>query len=371
MPSIRVIRKRQRKFRIWNPVAMQGAIDEVRADRLSYRQAAVHFGVPKSTLRDRVSGKVASDSTYGQRPLLSEKDENALVEYCLYSASFGFPLTKSQVVTHALAIFNRRHPQTPKVALSQTWWVNFRERQKQRLTTRTPDIIDRGRASCAKRGPVEDYFNLLSSTMDRYGLRGKPHCIYNCDETGFQLDSQRRKVVVPRGTKHTYRQAPGTREHITVLACLNAAGEDIPPFIIYKGGYPGGPYNKEGVPNALYGKSPAGYMDNDLFVKWFNQHFLKHATQERPLLLVMDGHASHLGPELIQAAQGAGVILLCLPPHTSHILQPLDAHIQFFWTLEGRFCRHNWGSVGCEPLLYTFQKGVFKGPQKLISEDEG
>uniref|UniRef100_A0AAV2LVG0 HTH CENPB-type domain-containing protein n=1 Tax=Knipowitschia caucasica TaxID=637954 RepID=A0AAV2LVG0_KNICA len=125
---------------------MQGAIDEVRAGRLSYRQAAVHFGVPKSTLRDRVSGKVASDSTYGQRPLLSEKDENALVEYCLYSASFGFPLTKSQVVTHALAIFNRHHPQTPKVALSQTWWVNFRERQKQRLTTRTPDIIDRGRA---------------------------------------------------------------------------------------------------------------------------------------------------------------------------------------------------------------------------------
>uniref|UniRef100_A0AAV2MQ26 Transposase n=1 Tax=Knipowitschia caucasica TaxID=637954 RepID=A0AAV2MQ26_KNICA len=316
---------------------MEGAIDEVRAGRLSYRQAAVHFGVPKSTLRDRVSGKVASDSTYGQRPLLSEKDENALVEYCLYSASFGFPLTKSQVVTHALAIFNRRHPQTPKVALSQTWWVNFRERQKQRLTTRTPDIIDHGRASCAKRGPVEDYFNLLSSTMDRYGLRGKPHCIFNCDETGFQLDSQRRKVVVPRGTKHAYRQAPGTREHITVLACLNAAGEDIPPFIIYKGGYPGGPYNKEGVPNALYGKSPAGYMDNDLFVKWFNQHFLKHATQERPLLLVMDGHASHLGPELIQAAQGAGVILLCLPPHTSHILQPLDRRcgwrLQKVWPL--------------------------------------
>ncbi|KAK7901882.1 hypothetical protein WMY93_018651 [Mugilogobius chulae] len=42
-----------------------------------------------------------------------------------------------------------------------------------------------------------------------------------------------------RETKHTYRQAPGTRDHITVLACFNAAGEDVPPFIIYKGGAPG------------------------------------------------------------------------------------------------------------------------------------
>lgn len=41
---------------------------------------------------------------------------------------------------------------------------------------------------------------------------------------------------MPRGTKHAYRQARGTRDHITILACFNAAGEDVPPFVIYKGG---------------------------------------------------------------------------------------------------------------------------------------
>ncbi|XP_032390430.1 uncharacterized serine-rich protein C215.13 [Etheostoma spectabile] len=171
--------------------------------------------------------------------------------------------------------------------------------------------------------------------MEEHVLREKPRQIYNCDETGFQLDSNRRNVIVPRGAKHAYRQAQGTREHITVLACLNAAGEDIPPFIIYKGGYPGGPYNKVGVPNALYGKSQAGYIDSELFRKWFVGHFLKFATQERPLLLVMDGHVSHLDPELVRAAQREGVILLCLPPHTSHILQPLD--VSFFGPLKADF----------------------------------
>lgn len=49
----------------------------------------------------------------------------------------------------------------------------------------------------------------------------------------------------------------------------------------------------------------------------------------------MDGHQSHLGPELVRAAQREGVILLCLPPHTSHILQPLD--VSFFGPLKADF----------------------------------
>ncbi|KAK9517519.1 hypothetical protein VZT92_022885 [Zoarces viviparus] len=63
--------------------------------------------------------------------------------------------------------------------------------------------------------------------------------------------------------------------------------------------------------------------------------FLKFAAQERPLLLIMDAHQSHLDPELVRAAQREGVILLCLPPHTSHILQPLD--MSFFGPLKADF----------------------------------
>ncbi|XP_078140067.1 uncharacterized protein LOC139925965 [Centroberyx gerrardi] len=335
MPNIRQLRKRERKTRKWTPEAMEQAMQEVEAGRLTCRQAAKRFGVPKSSLNDRVSGRVASGCVHGQRPLLAPEDENSLVEYCLYSASHGFPLTKPHIQAHALAIYNRRHPNAQKTAVGQTWWINFRERYHHRLTAWTPDIIDHGRASCAKRGSINEYFRLLTATLEEHELREKPRQIYNCDETGFQLDSMRRKVIVPRGTKHAYRQAQGTRDHITILACFNAAGEDVPPFVIYKGGYPGGPYNKEGVPDALYGKSPAGYMDGELFRKWFVGHFLKFAAQERPLLLIMDGHKSHLDPELVRVAQREGVILLCLPPHTSHILQPLD--VSFFGPLKADF----------------------------------
>ena len=78
--------------------------------------------------------------------------------------------------------------------------------------------------------------------------------------------------------------------------------------------------------------SLVGDLDGGLLKKWSTEHFLKFAVQERLLLLVMDRHQSQVDPELVQAAEREGVFLLCLPPHTSHILQPLD--VSFFGSLK-------------------------------------
>lgn len=99
-----------------------------------------------------VSRCVSSDCFHGQKTLTPADS----LEYCLYSASHGFPLTKPHVLAHALAIYNHRHTESPKLTLGQAMWIHFRERQKHCLTAQTPDIIDRGRACCAKRWPIEE-----------------------------------------------------------------------------------------------------------------------------------------------------------------------------------------------------------------------
>ena len=38
----------------------------------------------------------------------------------------------------------------------------------------------------------------------------------------------------------------------------------------------------------------------------------------------MDGHSSHFQPDVINQAAAEGVIMFCLPPHTTHLTQPLD-----------------------------------------------
>jgi hypothetical protein len=55
------------------------------------------------------------------------------------------------------------------------------------------------------------------------------------DETGFQLDYNPQQVVAAKGTKHLQSRTRGNKETITVVACINAEGEQIPPHIIVKG----------------------------------------------------------------------------------------------------------------------------------------
>lgn len=89
-----------------------------------------------------------------------------------------------------------------------------------------------------------------------------------------------------------------------------------------------------------------------MFRKWFDGHFPKFTAQ----LLVVDGHQSHLDPELVRETQRERVILLCLPPLTSHILQLRD--MSFFGPLKADFS----GLAGDLSA---------KGPKRLIPADKG
>ena len=52
--------------------------------------------------------------------------------------------------------------------------------------------------------------------------------------------------------------------------------------------------------------------------------FLENIPPVRPVHVIEDGHATHISIEL---AHANNVHLLCLPAHTTHILQPLDVNV--------------------------------------------
>lgn len=60
-------------------------------------------------------------------------------------------------------------------------------------------------------------------------------------------------------------------------------------------------------------------------------HYVK-PTNEDKVLLIVDGHASHKYLEVLEFAKANGIVLLCLPPHCTHRLQPLD--VSFFGPLK-------------------------------------
>jgi hypothetical protein len=50
----------------------------------------------------------------------------------------------------------------------------------------------------------------------------------------------------------------------------------------------------------------------------------EEAIQLPPILLMYNGHGSHTTLDWVTLAHSNNIILFCLPPHTTHRLQPLD-----------------------------------------------
>ena len=83
----------------------------------------------------------------------------------------------------------------------------------------------------------KDYFDLLDDTLTKFGLKDKPAQIYSCDESGMPLEFKLPKIIAGKGTKKVRQCISGTKTQITILACANAAGQTIPPMVVFAGKY--------------------------------------------------------------------------------------------------------------------------------------
>ena len=319
--------KRLRKN--WSDDSMLAAMEAVRTSQMSISVAANRFKVPRKTLDDRLKGRVQHGSHPGVSTVLTVQEENSLVNYLLHMAQCGFPLTRTMVKAYAWSMAKRSgtaHRFHPEYGPGDHWWSLFKKRHPE-LALRTADSLERSRAEALNPDVVKEYFDLLHKCLDSNNLLRRPRQIYNCDETFLPLDYSREKVVAAKGSKNIYRQSHGTTEHITMLCCASAAGFPLPPMIIFAKSFPGGPYHFEGPDDALYARSESGWIDSELFLSWFNKIFLKYSVPDRPIMLLTDGHKSHLTLDVVDLCIQNKIILFCLPPHTTHALQPLDVAV--------------------------------------------
>jgi hypothetical protein len=106
---------------------------------------------------------------------------------------------------------------------------------------------------------------------------------------------------------------------------MNAAGGFVPPMLIFKRKRMTDILLRGAPPGTIGSCSPNGWIDSELFVTWL-EHFVKFVkpSQERKVLLLVDGHSSHKTYAAIELARASGVTMICFPPHTTHRMQPLD-----------------------------------------------
>ena len=142
----------------------------------------------------------------------------------------------------------------------------------------------------------------------------------------------------------------GNKSQITVIACVSTVGQVIPPFVIFDAKGLNQQWTVGEVFGTRYGLGSTGWVDTNLFKRWLTDHLLIHTVGGSPILLALDGHSTHYQPELIKYAIKNKVILFCLPPHTTHESQRLDASVfkplkQNWNAACNRFMQQNPGKV--------------------------
>ncbi|KAF0309116.1 Jerky -like [Amphibalanus amphitrite] len=153
-----------------------------------------------------------------------------------------------------------------------------------------------------------------------------PDRIFNLDESGLATDVRTEQVFVSKKDRNAYlRAASCGKATYSVLFCASASGVFMPPFTVYKGLHLYESWTNGGPAGAVYGVTKSGWMEGSVFEGWFSKVFLPHVKDmTKPVLIIYDGHGSHLTYDTVYEAMENEVIILCLPPNTSQALQPLD-----------------------------------------------
>ncbi len=136
----------------------------------------------------------------------------------------------------------------------------------------------------------------------------------------------------------------------TVLACASASGFSLPPFIIYPRKRITEGLRSGAFPGTVFNCSDSGWVNGELFLVWLN------FFPSRPVLLILDGHASHVSIQVIEFARSNMVPMLCLPARTTHQLQPMDISVSFYYKACKRYMTDHPGRVmimGTSSSYYT------------------
>ncbi|OWF49330.1 Ligand-dependent nuclear receptor corepressor-like protein [Mizuhopecten yessoensis] len=120
---------------------MEEAVRAVKDGEMSVRLAAERYGLPKSTLYDRVSGRFNLETKPGRKPVLDITTENQIINSVTENAEKGFGLSRQQLLTRAGILCKRANISGfCNVTPSKHWWYGLKRRHPE-IGLRKPEKL--------------------------------------------------------------------------------------------------------------------------------------------------------------------------------------------------------------------------------------
>jgi hypothetical protein len=154
--------------------------------------------------------------------------------------------------------------------------------------------------------------------------------LWNVDESGLCDQPKDRHQVVGHKDETSFQVVNGEKgENHTILAFVSGDGSVCPPTMLVRGRRIQTALRAVCPRGMRVSCSPKGYISAgaffeyaEFFVRWLKG---QGALRGERHLILMDGHSSHLyNLELMELMRANNIEVGSLPPHTTHLIQPLD-----------------------------------------------
>jgi hypothetical protein len=254
-----------------------------------------------------------SDDVTNLRAYLSALDSVNLQQSVLGASNIMQKITKSPV-----------HPSAPTVR---------KYVQETGLFLRKPRAADQGRLRVIE--SIEDfvhYYDIMEEKLD--AISHDPRRIFNVDEVGIQTAERSFQLIT--GRQYLNKNLNETSGHVTLVLCSSPFGEFMTPHFLFQHAESSQPPNLlSGTVNSTCEYNSTGYQDEHTWKNWMNLFILwKNRWLEGnglckmdPVLLLLDGHYSHLDLDVLFTAAMNSIEIVCMLAHATHLVQPNDQAI--------------------------------------------
>ena len=111
--------------------------------------------------------------------------------------------------------------------------------QFHKLVDRKPQHLPKHRVIAGNKATVQRFLAKISDSFQSLSLTHVHNLsarMWNCDESGICTSGVSTTVLARRGNKGVHETKDGSgRELITIQMCGLASGQQLPPFVVYKG----------------------------------------------------------------------------------------------------------------------------------------
>lgn len=356
----------------WSEEDLKRAVSLVIVNGKSNVQASKKFGIPLETLRRKVLIARAGGGVQkklGRPTVMSAEDENQLAVLILQMESqlYGLsPVEVRRVVYQYCVKNNIQNDFNEETKMAGRYWLDGFLSRHEEISIRQAEPTSIHRAIGFNKAKVEKFFDVLRHVLfiEDENRKIPPENIYNVDESGFTICQKTGKILAKKGKKSVGQLTSAEKgKTVTSVCCISAAGVYVPPMLIFPRAKLKPSLMDQAPAGSVAAANKSGWISEPIFTKWFHHfiNFVRPRDRPDPVLVLMDGHASHTANlEVIDLAKANNVILLVLPSHCTHRLQPLD--LSFFKALNSYYNNeiitwlrnHQGRSVGEEQIAGLF-----------------